>query len=144
MSPGTRPADPTVTAAPPPGDLDPGWAEAVAGVLADYPTLVTAVAELRPRDAKLAVDDAGTGYAGLQHLMVLRPDLVKLDRARCRGRGGFVAGVVRGPMQSPGTVVSLRAPRSTRHRGRPSWPMACLALWRADRIRPTAVRTGSD
>ena len=35
MSPGTRPADPTATAAPPPGDLDPGWAEALAGVLAD-------------------------------------------------------------------------------------------------------------
>jgi EAL domain-containing protein (putative c-di-GMP-specific phosphodiesterase class I) len=53
--------------------------------VADYPTLVAAVAELRLRDAKLAVDDAGTGYAGLQHLMVLRPDLVKLDRALVAG-----------------------------------------------------------
>jgi hypothetical protein len=35
MSPGNRPADPTVTVAPPPGALDPGWAEAVAGVLDD-------------------------------------------------------------------------------------------------------------
>jgi hypothetical protein len=42
MSPGNRPADPTVT---------------VAGY------------------------DAGAGYAGLQHLMLLRPDLVKLDRS---------------------------------------------------------------
>ena len=38
--------------------------------VADYPTLVAAVAELRLRDAKLAVDDAGAGYAGLQHLML--------------------------------------------------------------------------
>jgi EAL domain-containing protein (putative c-di-GMP-specific phosphodiesterase class I) len=53
--------------------------------VADYPTLVAAVAELRLRDAKLAVDDAGTGYAGLQHLMLLRPDLVKLDRALVAG-----------------------------------------------------------
>jgi hypothetical protein len=30
--------------------------------VADYPTLVAAVAELRLRDAKLAVDDAGAGY----------------------------------------------------------------------------------
>jgi hypothetical protein len=85
MSPASRPADPAVTVATPPGDLVPSWAEAVAGVLADYPTLVAAVAELRLRDAKLAVDDAGTGYAGLQHLMVLRPDLVKLDRALVAG-----------------------------------------------------------
>ena len=35
MSPASRPADPAVTVAPPPGDLVPGWAEAVAGVLAD-------------------------------------------------------------------------------------------------------------
>ena len=34
MSPADRPAVPTVTSAPP-GDLRPGWAEAVAGVLAD-------------------------------------------------------------------------------------------------------------
>ena len=34
MSPADRPAVPTVTSAPP-GDLGPGWAEAVAGVLAD-------------------------------------------------------------------------------------------------------------
>ena len=53
--------------------------------MADYPTLVAAVAELRLRDAKLAVDDAGTGDRGLQHLMVLRPDLVKLDRALVAG-----------------------------------------------------------
>jgi hypothetical protein len=33
-SPGNRPADPTVTVAPP-GALDPGWAQAVAGVLDD-------------------------------------------------------------------------------------------------------------
>jgi EAL domain-containing protein (putative c-di-GMP-specific phosphodiesterase class I) len=53
--------------------------------VADYPMLVAAVAELRLRDAKLAVDDAGAGYAGLQHLMLLRPDLVKLDRALVAG-----------------------------------------------------------
>jgi EAL domain-containing protein (putative c-di-GMP-specific phosphodiesterase class I) len=34
MSPGNRPAVPTVTAAPP-GALDPGWAQAVTGVLDD-------------------------------------------------------------------------------------------------------------
>jgi EAL domain-containing protein (putative c-di-GMP-specific phosphodiesterase class I) len=36
----------------------------------------------RPRaaGALIAVDDAGSGYAGLQHLLALRPAFVKVDR----------------------------------------------------------------
>jgi EAL domain-containing protein (putative c-di-GMP-specific phosphodiesterase class I) len=36
---------------------------------------------LRERGARLAIDDVGTGYAGLERLIVLRPDLIKLDRS---------------------------------------------------------------
>jgi EAL domain-containing protein (putative c-di-GMP-specific phosphodiesterase class I) len=36
---------------------------------------------LRERGALLAIDDVGTGYAGLERLIVLRPDLIKLDRS---------------------------------------------------------------
>lgn len=36
---------------------------------------------LRAAGALLAVDDAGSGYAGLSHLLALRPALIKLDRA---------------------------------------------------------------
>lgn len=35
----------------------------------------------REAGAKVAIDDAGSGYAGLQWLLALSPDLVKLDRA---------------------------------------------------------------
>jgi EAL domain-containing protein (putative c-di-GMP-specific phosphodiesterase class I) len=35
----------------------------------------------RAAGALVAMDDAGTGYAGLQLLLELRPDIVKLDRA---------------------------------------------------------------
>lgn len=35
---------------------------------------------LRERGARIAVDDAGSGYAGLSLLLALRPELVKLDR----------------------------------------------------------------
>jgi EAL domain-containing protein (putative c-di-GMP-specific phosphodiesterase class I) len=28
---------------------------------------------------RIAVDDAGAGYAGLQHILSLRPDVIKLD-----------------------------------------------------------------
>jgi EAL domain-containing protein (putative c-di-GMP-specific phosphodiesterase class I) len=36
---------------------------------------------LRSRGARIAVDDAGEGYAGLQQVMQMRPDVIKLDRA---------------------------------------------------------------
>ena len=37
--------------------------------------------DLRARGALIALDDAGSGYSGLQQLAVLRPQMVKLDRA---------------------------------------------------------------
>ncbi|MFN8628876.1 MAG: EAL domain-containing protein [Chloroflexota bacterium] len=35
--------------------------------------------------ARIAVDDAGAGYAGLRHILEIRPDLVKLDISLVRG-----------------------------------------------------------
>ena len=37
--------------------------------------------DIRRRGARIAVDDAGAGYAGLQQLMRVAPDLIKLDRS---------------------------------------------------------------
>lgn len=42
--------------------------------------LTEVLADLRRRGAQIAIDDAGSGYAGLQRLTSLRPDIVKLDR----------------------------------------------------------------
>ncbi len=39
-----------------------------------------ALAPLRARKMRLAVDDAGAGYSGLQQILCLKPDLIKLDR----------------------------------------------------------------
>ncbi len=36
---------------------------------------------LRDRGARLAIDDVGTGYAGLERLICVGPDLIKLDRS---------------------------------------------------------------
>lgn len=44
-----------------------------------YDELAAALAPLRARDAKLAIDDAGAGFAGLQHILRLEPDIIKLD-----------------------------------------------------------------
>jgi EAL domain-containing protein (putative c-di-GMP-specific phosphodiesterase class I) len=47
--------------------------------------IMDALEGLRDRGAQLAVDDIGAGYAGLTHLMRLRPDVIKLDRALITG-----------------------------------------------------------
>lgn len=40
---------------------------------------------LRARGARIAVDDVGAGYAGLQQLVRVKPDIVKLDRSLITG-----------------------------------------------------------
>jgi diguanylate cyclase (GGDEF)-like protein/PAS domain S-box-containing protein len=49
------------------------------------PALLAAIAAVRARGGRLAVDDAGSGYAGLKHVMRLAPDLIKLDGALVDG-----------------------------------------------------------
>jgi hypothetical protein len=51
----------------------------------DLPGVELALDEFRRRGARIALDDAGVGYAGLQELMRLRPDIIKLDRSLIRG-----------------------------------------------------------
>jgi PAS domain S-box-containing protein len=64
----------------------------------DYPALRVALAALGPT-VRLAVDDAGAGYASLRHILELAPDFVKLDVGLIRGidadpaRQALIAGV---------------------------------------------------
>jgi PAS domain S-box-containing protein len=50
----------------------------------DYPTLREELAALGPR-VRIAVDDAGAGYASLRHILELAPAFVKLDIGLIRG-----------------------------------------------------------
>ena len=52
------------------------------------PAIAAAIANLRQRGARIAVDDAGSGYAGLTHVMRLAPDIIKLDRTLTTGIDG--------------------------------------------------------
>lgn len=45
----------------------------------DYETLLATLDDLHRRGVRIAIDDAGSGYAGLQHILRLRPDIIKLD-----------------------------------------------------------------
>jgi diguanylate cyclase (GGDEF)-like protein len=47
--------------------------------------LETMLAALRDRGARVALDDAGAGYAGLQQIIRIAPDILKLDRALVHG-----------------------------------------------------------
>jgi EAL domain-containing protein (putative c-di-GMP-specific phosphodiesterase class I) len=78
--------------------MDDGFEAAIAGFPAErlvieltehaavreYAQLSRRLAGIRASGVKLAIDDAGAGYAGLQHIVQLKPDLIKLDMALTR------------------------------------------------------------
>ncbi len=93
--------------------------------IADYARVRQAVAELGP-DVRLAVDDAGSGFASLRHVLELYPSFVKLDISLVRGidtdliRQALVAGLVSFTartgwqliaegVETPGELAELRA-----------------------------------
>ena len=76
-----------------PEDLDGVVVELTENETADAPGLAGLLEDLRARGALIAVDDAGAGHAGLQQLMSVRPDIVKLDR-------GLVDGVAADPVRA--------------------------------------------
>lgn len=45
----------------------------------DIDLLLMEVDRLRDMGVRIAVDDAGAGYSGLQHILRIRPDVIKLD-----------------------------------------------------------------
>ena len=51
----------------------------------DYDGLNTALQPLRDAGARVAVDDAGAGFASLRHILLLAPDIIKLDISLTRG-----------------------------------------------------------
>lgn len=45
----------------------------------DYPAVFDALVPLRRLGARLAIDDAGAGYASMRHILNLKADIIKLD-----------------------------------------------------------------
>lgn len=46
----------------------------------DYGQLAAALAPLQQAGVRVAIDDAGAGFASMRHIVQLRPDMIKLDR----------------------------------------------------------------
>jgi EAL domain-containing protein (putative c-di-GMP-specific phosphodiesterase class I) len=80
-------------------------------VVDDYAALRGAVADIGG-GVRIAVDDAGAGFASLRHVIELRPDFVKLDIGLIRGvdeddaRQALVAGMVHFATESGCTLVA--------------------------------------
>lgn len=58
----------------------------------NYGPLADALAPLRRAGLRIAVDDAGAGFASMRHILQLKPDLIKLDRE-------IIAGIDTDPAQ---------------------------------------------
>ncbi len=57
----------------------------------DYVELHRALGPLRERGMRLAIDDVGAGFSSLRHIVLTKPDVIKLDRS-------IVDGVSRDPV----------------------------------------------
>ncbi len=80
----------------------------------DYDLLNRRLDQFRGHGMRVAVDDAGAGYAGLQRILAVSPDFIKLDRALVGG------------------VATDRARQS----------LAAAMVWFADRNGSTVVAEG--
>jgi EAL domain-containing protein (putative c-di-GMP-specific phosphodiesterase class I) len=54
-------------------------------VIADFDRMRDIVRKLRAHGFRVAIDDAGAGYAGLQTMVEIEPDFIKLDISLIRG-----------------------------------------------------------
>lgn len=78
----------------------------------DYPRLTQSLAGLRASGVRLAIDDAGAGFASLMHILRLAPDLIKLDRQLISGidtdpvRRSLAGSLVRFASDTDATIVA--------------------------------------
>jgi EAL domain-containing protein (putative c-di-GMP-specific phosphodiesterase class I) len=78
----------------------------------DYERLGAAIGRLRDRGVRLAIDDAGAGFASLRHILRLAPDFIKLDRTLIAGietdrsRQALAAGLISFAAKIDATIVA--------------------------------------
>ncbi|MGN6695989.1 MAG: EAL domain-containing protein, partial [Aquihabitans sp.] len=51
----------------------------------DYPGLISSLRSLRRSGLRVAIDDTGSGYSSLAHILKFAPDFIKLDRELTHG-----------------------------------------------------------
>ena len=105
----------------------------------DYEALSSVLRRYRDAGLRLAVDDAGAGYASLRHILKLRPDFIKIDLSLVRdihvdpARQALVtslvsfsrtvdASLVAEGVEQRGELDTLRPPRRAPDAGIPALP----------------------
>lgn len=79
--------------------------------IGDYTLLTQPRQRLRDLGVRLAIDDAGAGYASLRHIIGLSPDIIKIDRALVanvdhdRARRALVMAVVMFALELQSSVI---------------------------------------
>jgi EAL domain-containing protein (putative c-di-GMP-specific phosphodiesterase class I) len=53
--------------------------------VSEYGPLISAIAPLRHLGLRIAVDDAGSGFASMRHILHIRPGIINLDRSLITG-----------------------------------------------------------
>jgi len=78
----------------------------------DYPALARSLAVLREHGVRLAIDDAGAGFASMMHILRLAPDYIKLDRELTSGidvdpvRRSLAASLMRFSGETGATIIA--------------------------------------
>jgi EAL domain-containing protein (putative c-di-GMP-specific phosphodiesterase class I)/CheY-like chemotaxis protein len=78
----------------------------------DYDRVSGAIGKLRALGMRIAVDDAGAGFASFRHILELRPELIKLDLTLIReidhdeARQALVAGLIAFARGSDATIIA--------------------------------------
>ena len=78
----------------------------------DYDELNAALRHLRDAGVRIAVDDAGAGYASLRHILRLEPDMIKLDKSlvhdlhRDRARRALATALISFAAEIGATIVA--------------------------------------
>lgn len=80
--------------------------------ISDYERVATKLAPLRRKGLRLAVDDAGAGFASFRHILQLKPDVIKLDLSLIHGidsdrnRHALAAAIIRFAEETGSKVVA--------------------------------------
>jgi EAL domain-containing protein (putative c-di-GMP-specific phosphodiesterase class I) len=123
----------------------------------DYHELTSALAPLRALGLRIAIDDAGAGYASMRHILSIEPNLVKLDISLTRGidqdrkrralASALIAfaretdmGIVAEGVETAAELVTLQSLGAKRVQGyHLARPMPLAALAEAMTLPPTAM-----
>jgi len=73
--------------------------------VASYTELREALRPSRENGLRLAIDDAGAGYASLKHVIELEPDIIKVDRSIIHGLAAIARAQRRQRLCAPGLDI---------------------------------------